>query len=272
MKRALVTLASESRRAHVERQQRFAEIVDPRADRIIVWLDDTTPRPQLSSSAHLIHHAPGVDGLRLASARNAGADAARDRGAELLVFLDADCLPLPDLFTRYEQAAGEPATGLLCGPVSYLAEGTTPDTVAEMPALVAPHPARPDPRSGELSVATAREYDLFWSLSFALTVATWERIGGFDAAFEGYGGEDTDFAYRARAAGIPLHWVGGAHALHQYHATSSPPWQHLDDILRNGHLFAERWGVWPMSGWIDAFAAGGAIRWDGVRWVRTRAG
>ena len=37
------------------------------------------------------------------------------------------------------------------------------------------------------------------------------------------------------------------------------PWRHLDDILRNGALFAEQWGEWPMVGWIDQFIAAGAV-------------
>ena len=51
---------------------------------------------------------------------------------------------------------------------------------------------------------------------------------------------------------------------------SSPPWQHLDDILRNGAAFSERWGEWPMGGWLEAFAAAGAIERRGDGWVRVR--
>jgi GT2 family glycosyltransferase len=110
---------------------------------------------------------------------------------------------------------------------------------------------------------------LFWSLSFAVTADTWLAVGGFEESYEGYGGEDTDFAFTARAAGVPLVWVGGAHAYHQYHPTSAPPWQHLDDILRNGRLFADRWGSWPMEGWLEAFAAAGAIEQTPTGWTRT---
>ncbi|CAL4858723.1 hypothetical protein MMM2322_00361 [Microbacterium sp. MM2322] len=120
-------------------------------------------------------------------------------------------------------------------------------------------------------VAASEEYALFWSLSFALTPETWRRIGGFDEAYEGYGGEDTDFAFRMRAQGVPLVWTGGAHAYHQYHQTSSPPWQHLDDILRNGALFHERWGEWPMTGWLDAFERGGGVIRYADGWRRAPA-
>ncbi|WP_425466922.1 galactosyltransferase-related protein [Rarobacter faecitabidus] len=57
---------------------------------------------------------------------------------------------------------------------------------------LSPHPARPAPAPGE--IVAGGSYDLFWSLTFALSSATWQRIGGFDEGYCGYGGEDTDFA------------------------------------------------------------------------------
>lgn len=66
--------------------------------------------------------------------------------------------------------------------------------------------------------------------------------------------------------------VGGAHAYHQWHPAGSPPWRHLDDILRNGALFAERWGEWPMRGWIDSFIEGGAVEPHGDGYRRVASG
>lgn len=121
----------------------------------------------------------------------------------------------------------------------------------------------------------ADNYDLFWSLSFAVRAETWqgiaERFGGFDPGFSGYGGEDTDFARNLAAHGIELYWVGGAHAFHQHHPVSSPPWEHLDDILANTAYFRSKWGEDAMVGWLEQFAAAGAIeRVDGT-WRRTGA-
>ena len=74
--------------------------------------------------------------------------------------------------------------------------------------LTNPHPARPAPPTGE--IVAGSDYELFWSLSFALTSSTWRTIGGFCEHYRGYGAEDTDFAQMARAAGVPMRWVGGA--------------------------------------------------------------
>lgn len=259
---AVITIGSAARLEHVRRQQEF--LAGSPVTRVLVWLDRQPPPDD-----GWIHVPPGEHGLRLAAARNAGAARALGAGATLLVFLDADCLPGPDLLSRYRSAADAHPDALLCGPVTYLGEGVRPAGPAALPALTAPHAARPDPPDGVDVIAGPGDHRLFWSLSFAVTARTWRTIGGFAETFEGYGGEDTDFAYAARDAGVPLVWTGGAHAYHQYHPTSSPPWQHLDDILRNGRIFAQRWGTWPMEGWLEAFADAGAVRRTPAGWIRS---
>ena len=98
---------------------------------------------------------------------------------------------------------------------------------------------------------------------------TWDRVGGFCERYTGYGGEDTDFGWSARAAGVPLWWVGGAWAYHQHHGPGGPPAQHLHDIVRNAGVFFDRHGTWPMRGWLEQFAEQGLARVDPVtqRWV-----
>jgi hypothetical protein len=111
-------------------------------------------------------------------------------------------------------------------------------------------------------VAPTTDYELFWSLSFAVSTPTWQRIGGFFTGYRGYGGEDTDFGQLAAAAEVPMWWVGGADAFHQFHPVSDPPVEHLADILANAAVFQQRWGWWPMSGWLDGFEELGLIRRD----------
>ena len=59
-----------------------------------------------------------------------------------------------------------------------------------------------------------------------------------------------------------MHWIGGAHAFHQFHPTADPPVAHVDDIVRNARIFYRRWGWWPMEGWLDAFEESGLIARD----------
>lgn len=210
--------------------------------------------------ARVVHVPVTVPGrLPLAAARNAGAGKAVELGADVLVFLDVDCVPGPATVARYGEAARDGV--LLCGTVAYLPPPPPGGYALErLTDLAAPHPARPVPREDE--VIGGGDPDLFWSLSFALTAATWRAIGGFCEEYTGYGGEDTDFGLLARRAGVELCWLGGAPAHHQYHPVEDPPVGHLDDILRNGALFHRRWGRWPMEGWLRAFARRGLVRWD----------
>lgn len=226
---------------------------------VVVSMGDTGVGELVDGRATIVEmDAPGPS-LPVARARNVGARTATESGADLLVFLDVDCIPDRDLLKLYRSAAGENRNrrSLLCGPVTYLAEGASVRTAADLRANTRPHPARPDPPPGIVEIGT--NYDLFWSLSFATTPSTWNDIGGFHEGYFGYGGEDTDFAATAHAAGVGLRWVGGAHAYHQYHPVSSPPVEHLDDIVRNSALFHRRWHRWPMQGWLDQFERRGMI-------------
>jgi len=264
--RTIVTLSSAPRLAHLRNQlasiRQVAEVTV-----VVVWVGEDSPPPLDADT--VLEVPPGTSGLRLAAARNVGGDWAVQSGAGLIIFLDADCVPGPGLVDRYALAAAERPDAVLCGPVTYLQPGATVGDPDALLAVTKPHPGRPSPPSGKIQLATDDEYSLFWSLSFAMTTAAWVASPRFDERYEGYGGEDTDFAFALRATHTPMAWVGGAHAYHQYHPTTSPPWEHLDHILRNGKLFADRWGVWPMTGWLSAFAEAGAVRWEDANWVRT---
>ncbi|HEY5820789.1 MAG TPA: galactosyltransferase-related protein [Propionibacteriaceae bacterium] len=264
MRTALVTVAH-GRHDHLELQrQMLSRSQQPVDDYIVVALDDEALATHWAQRDDVIvlTHGPGRHGLPIAAARNAGAAEAVSRGAELIIFLDVDCLPDPALVGHYQLAASdEPA--LLCGPVAYLprpgASGYDLDGLHRYPF----HPARPAPQPGQ--VQQNGDPRLFWSLSFAVTRETWLRTTGFCPDYEGYGAEDTDFAFVARDAGASVTWVGGAAAYHQWHPTQSPPVGHLEDIVRNAAIFARRWGWWPMEGWLGAFAEQGLVRWDAAR-------
>lgn len=266
----VVTVCSIGRRDHVLRQLEAVQRWLPAAVHHTVQIG---PEPfEAPGTRRLDRTGPGP--VNLAAARNAAGDTACDAGADVIIFLDADCLPGPDLGAAYTAAAAK-RPGVLCGPVTYLRAQDRPYDLDRLSSLRSPHPARPDLPRGQARCAHPGEHVLFWSLSFALSAGTWrglrERFGGFCEEFTGYGGEDTDFAMNLSAHGVALQWVGGADAYHQWHPVSSPPVEHLDDILRNAEVFARRWGWWPMEGWFRAFEQRGLVVADGPGWHRAGA-
>jgi N-acetylglucosaminyl-diphospho-decaprenol L-rhamnosyltransferase len=206
-------------------------------------------------------------GLPLAAARNRGMDLACAMGCDVLIGLDVDCLAGPDLVAAYDAVVQADPDCIWSGPVTYL-DPPSPDgyPLDRLDELDSPHPARPAPAPGEVSYGG--DPALFWSLSYGLSAATWRRIGGFDEQYVGYGAEDTDFGRRAEAAGLEMAWVGAARAYHQHHPVSRPPVEHLDDILRNGRVYRDRWGEWPMRGWLDEFERRGLVVRLGDTYVR----
>ncbi len=206
--------------------------------------------------------------LPLAAARNVGAAEALAAGADQLIFLDVDCIPSPCLIESYRRSVeSHPAPALHCGVVRYLGPDVRAADLDPRVLHGEPHAARPAPQPGEH--IESRDWHLFWSLSFAVSAATWLQLQGFHEEYEGYGAEDTDFGYAAHRCGVDLIWVGGADAHHQYHLTQPLPVAHLDDILRNAAIFERRWGFWPMMGWLQGFQEAGLAHYDAAenRWL-----
>ena len=257
MRLAVVTVVA-GRRDHLRRQDAALEASDRSADlRVVVVLDDAPL--ETVPGALVVRLDPGAGGLPLAAARNRGAETALRAGADLVVFLDVDCLPVPGALGAYETAMRHSGVALVCGAVGYLPEGVDHGHPELFDGVAHWHGFRPRPAAGDLVPTDA---GAFWSLSFAVTRAIWCRLGGFDEGYRGYGAEDTDLGMRAESLGVPILVAGGAEAHHQYHPTSSPPVQHVDAILRNGARFAATWGRWPMQGWLDAFADQGLVERD----------
>lgn len=195
--------------------------------------------------------------LPLPGARNAAAQRAT---GDRLIFLDVDCIPAKDMLAEYEKACDQRPDAIAMGNVHYLPQKISSDwTENILRAESEPHPKRD---ISHLSSPTKEEnYGLFWSLSFALTRDLFNQLGGFSDCYPSYGAEDTDFAWKARANGIDLIWVPQALAFHQFHTSVVPPWHNFKSIIYNAKVFYERWGEWPMGGWLQIFADEGYINW-----------
>ena len=259
MRVGLATL-QRGRRLHLARQAAGVAAQPLAPERYVVVSMDAADPPRPPGAT--VERLPVADGepLPLAAARNRAITALGD--VDLAILLDVDCIPSPGLVARYAEGASA-TDALLTGPVGRL--GWLPaDRVVPNPAELAEARANatPKPVPADDAIVVEPRHELFWSLSFAVRPSVHARIGGFDEAYVGYGAEDTDYAFRAREAGVDVVRVGGAWAHHQHHPVSSPPVEHVEDIVRNATTFHRRWGRWPMEGWLSAFAERGLVRWD----------
>ena len=160
MRTSVVTVVS-GRHDHLRTQlRRLRGSTVAAHDHVVVAMGDravTDIVAEHSDATRSVWIPASTDVLPLARARNLGAEAAIDRGADLLVFLDVDCVPHPRMLGRYERGAAtaQHRDTVLCGPVTYLdAEAST--RIREYPGAgvppVAPHPARPAPPDGTVLV------------------------------------------------------------------------------------------------------------------------
>lgn len=246
-----------NRTAHLRNLLRGLATGEQLPDEVVVAvMDGTDPEPEIDASGLRIRFLRmNSEGLPLARARNLAASVARHKN---LVFLDVDCIPSAELICSYGEVLVN-VDALCMGPVNYLSVPIDTVDQSELELWSQPHPERIPPI--EQPVSACNQYEIFWSLSFALRESTWNHLGGFDEQFTGYGGEDTDFAFTARHHGLPLRWVRDALAFHQYHQTFDPPLQHLDAIVANAGRFWKKWRSWPMEGWLTTFAEMGLIAW-----------
>jgi len=226
---------------------------------IVVHMNEA---PVSLSSPHFPIVSLAIEGpqyaLPLAAARNL---AASQVTSEAMIFLDVDCIPSAALIERYRERLYSDKRNdgrknvLYQGLVRYLpagasASGWSEENLNGLGRIHAAHDAR--------HVGCAMPHHMFWSLNFACHRTSYETIGGFYTHYLGYGGEDTDFAFRARRAGIGVELVG-ALAFHQHHAVYDPPLNHFSSIVENARRFKQIWGRWPMEGWLAAFAKAGYI-------------
>ncbi|MGM8884872.1 glycosyltransferase family 2 protein [Psychrobacter sp. 1U2] len=223
-------------------------------------------------------------GFDIGRNRNLGAAKASN---EQLIFLDVDCIVSATFIEQFSAKLTAHPDALLMGQPLYLTRSLTDEESLQLQqgdlsntklnAIAVTNPYRHNLidqaveqaiETGSSTVNTTQstsertqDYGAFWSLCFAITQSQFQRIGGFDTHYVGYGAEDTDFAFMARALNIEFYLTSDV-VFHQQHSVYRPPLNHLSSIVINANRFYDKWQHWPMGGWLKSFANMQFIDWQ----------
>lgn len=225
-------------------------------------------------------------GFDIGRNRNLGAAKA---SYESLIFLDVDCLVATTFIEQLSAKLHGHSDALLMAQPLYLTRALTDDESlqlqqnqfgnAELNRLAVCNPYRhnltdqaaecnlalssalDDHNVTSTSIEQTQDYGAFWSLCFGIKRSQFERIGGFDTHYVGYGAEDTDFAFMARKLNIDFYLTSDV-VYHQQHSVYRPPLNHLSSIVINANRFYDKWQHWPMGGWLSSFSQMQIIDWQ----------
>ncbi|MFI7449652.1 glycosyltransferase family 2 protein [Nonomuraea sp. NPDC049714] len=207
----------------------------------VVVVDDGSAVP-LDQEIPELNSAPSIKFLRhtapkgVQAARNAGVELA---GAEVLIFLDVDCIARSDLVANHI-VAHEGRDVAICGftstrelsPSSWrllMGDGWDFSDSRATFARAAGESLLHDPLTELLAMPTPVDWSFFWTHNVSVTRAAFHKAGGFSEDFPFKGVEDVEMGYRLYLAGFPTIFDPNVVALHQPHVRD-----------RNGDIIKDR--------------------------------
>lgn len=183
----------------------------------IIVADDGSPTPPQQEPAlagkvgDVVFLRQDDLGFRAAAARNLGADAA---SGEVLCFIDADTIPQPGYLMAVAHHVQQNRRAVVVGTRLTGPDHKEPQWLSEAWATTA-----------DLTRADSTSWRFVISAVLTCSVGFFRHIGGFDADFVGYGGEDWEFAWRA--------WNAGAQLVHEPRAIAHHPEEDFGNRYRN---------------------------------------
>ena len=214
---------------------------------VIVWMAPPSDESLLSSEHFpIVHRFAASDELPIPKARNRGFETCK---TDKFIYLDVDCICPETLLADLSKslAVGKVVTAN----VSELNQKVDSIDERYLQSLVTPN----------VTAAEKVPFIHFDTNIFGITRIDYERVGGFDLDYNGYGIGDLDFAARCSKAGLYL-LNTGRHVYKQFHAHYNPPVNHLCDIVANAEVFRQKWGAYPSCEMFSQFAELGLINSD----------
>ena len=222
----------------------------------VVVADDgsqTALRPETEDESSLrvtvvMHERKGA---RRGTVRNLGV--AHSTG-ELVVFLDADMVPDRGWLAAHASSHAELSNTVVLGDRLHVDSGClTPDgldvVLAQQTGLrrfaQSQGATRPEWRSSliretdELRAPGSRPWRVAGGGNLSTTRAQFDSVGGFSDEFDGWGGEDLEFAYRLFISGAQFIWDPAAFAVH-LGLQATPSTTERAQLRRQERLIADR--------------------------------
>jgi GT2 family glycosyltransferase len=185
-----------------------------RTEVLVVGRDDLG----LVEEDHLVRFVESDQPIPPAQARNRGLASSR---GEIVVFLDADCVPDTDWLPRLMDPYADASVHVVGG--SMALAGTDYWALADNLATFHEY----------LSTRPAGLRDLLPSFALSCRRSALERVGGFDEAYPYPAGEDADLTLRLRLAGYSLHFEPRAVVRHY------PSRSRFSSLLRHAYRFGQ---------------------------------
>jgi glycosyltransferase involved in cell wall biosynthesis len=217
-------------------------------------------KPRQVVQDHLVRFLESEQPIPPAQARNRGLAAST---GELLVFLDADCVPEPDWLTWLLTPYTDPDVHVVGG--SMALTGASFWILADNVATFHEY----------LSTSSPGQRDLLPSFNLSCRRSALEATGGFDEAYPYPAGEDADLTLRLRLAGYGLQFEPRAVVHHH------PSRSRLTSVLHHAYRFGQysvkvdrRYACqlkvpWPLRrAWRALLAAplmAGGVTWQAFR-------
>ena len=214
---------------------------------VIVWMTPPSDESLLSSEHFpILHRFAASETFPIAKARNRGFDTCT---TDKFIYLDADCI-CPDTLLG-AMASSLTAGKLVTANVNQLSHTVDDVTESLLKQLV----------TSQQGTAEKIPFIEFDTTIFGVTREDYDRVGGFDLDYCGYGLGDLDFAARCSQAELYL-LNTGRYVYKHFHAHYHPPVNHLCDIVTNAETFKQKWGTYPTCKVFAQFAELGLINSD----------
>jgi len=237
---------------------------------VIVWMAPPSDLSLVRSEKFdIIHKFTTQETLPIAKARNKGMLAAKHAN---LVYLNVDAVIAPSLFKDGLLALRDSAvvfTSVVFLPseqcnkpylhisrdekqIGYLAsnDDTLPqDDNNEIPS-----------RDQEINHGKFSD-DSICSTVFFIRKADFQKTGGFDEGYAGFGLNDEDFFTNCRALGFSLEQLP-TRTFAPHRPNYQCPVNHLLDFVHNAQRFHSKWGFYPCMNVLNAYAKEGFINAD----------